>query len=165
MGAIRGWVSDSLDYRNFALVVKALDRIHRRMEPDLVVDVEHIGGVNAHRLAIVGVMRVVVGNDGVQGVIGARHLQHHQNPVFLIGRHRVCLLLSNIDTVPARPSGCRIFRPGRDAENCKSRIRVVAVMREGLQQLLMIPAVLLAQFSHFLAEFLAQFTESSGYVT
>ena len=106
VGAVGLRITDALEHGNFALVVEVLHGIHCRMETNLVVDVEHIGGVNAHRLPIVFVKGVVVGNDGVEGIVGARHLEDHQHPVFLVGRHRVCLLLSNLFSVigPGSPS-------------------------------------------------------------
>ena len=95
MGANRIGIADSLDDRNFALVVQILDRGHGRVKPNLVIDGQNLVGFHLQLGPVVPVVGVVVGDDGVQGIVGARHLQNHQHWVFLIRGHGFLLFFGD----------------------------------------------------------------------
>ena len=87
MGAWGVGVADAVEHRHLALVVELLDRPHVGVEGHLVVDLDALFQVVAHRGAVVHVEGVVVGDDRVVVVVAAGELQDHYDRVFLGCRH------------------------------------------------------------------------------
>ena len=91
MGANGVGIADTLQDGHFPLVVQRLERRHGRVEPDVVIDVQDLLRLDFQHRPVVHIQGVVIGDDGVQGVVGARHLQDHQHRVFFIGCHELLL--------------------------------------------------------------------------
>ena len=71
-----------------ALVVDLLERAHRWVQPELVVDLEHRIRADPQRaVARVVVVSVGVGHNAVHVVVAAGELDYDQNRVFTAGSH------------------------------------------------------------------------------
>ena len=89
VGADGVGITDALDDRNFALVVQMLYRRHGRMEAHFIVDGQYLLRCDLQDRPVVHVQGVVVRDDGVEGVEGARQLKDYQDRVFSIGSHLI----------------------------------------------------------------------------
>ena len=87
MGAGGVGIADAVDDGQVALVVEFLQHPHTGMKGQFVVDPEHFPVGNAHGRPVVPIQGVGVGDDGVQVVVAAGKLQHHQDRVFLVAGH------------------------------------------------------------------------------
>ena len=91
VGAVGVGVADALQDRDLPLVVHIFYRGHGRVEPNLVIDGQDVFRRDIHHRPVVHVMGVAIGDEGIQGVIGPRHLKNYQHRVFLVGGHRFSL--------------------------------------------------------------------------
>jgi len=93
VGAVRVGIADALQDGYFTLVVHVFDRGHGRVEPNLVVNGQDVFRSYINHFAVIVVMRVAVGDERIQGVIGPSHLKNYQNRIFLIGGHHFSLAI------------------------------------------------------------------------
>ena len=114
MGSDGIGVADPLNYGHLALVVELLDGTHAGVEAHVVIHGQHLIGGKPQHIAIVLVVGVAVGNEGVQGIVGAGHLKYHQDRVFLGGGHLFLLTVIS-DGVPAPISVKRVQTCGPDS--------------------------------------------------
>ena len=87
MRARRVLVPDAMDDGYFALIVQLLDGPHLGIEGQLAVDGQNLVFGDADLGPGVPIMPVGVGDDGVQVVVGAGHLQHHHHRILLGSSH------------------------------------------------------------------------------
>src|SRR4029450_11504746 len=78
VGAVGGGLADPIDDRPFALVPELLDGPHAGMETKGIADGKDGLRGNVDLWAVFIIESVGVGNDGVQGIVSARELDHHQ---------------------------------------------------------------------------------------
>ena len=87
VGTVGRRIADAVDDGDLAGVIQSLDLRQRRIEAELVVDVQHLVGGYAHRGPVVMVASVGVGNDRVHVVIAAGELDDDEDGVFGGGGH------------------------------------------------------------------------------
>ena len=80
-------IADPLQDGHFPLVVHGLERRHGRVEPNLVIDRQDIFRLDFQDRTVLHIHGVAIGDEGVEGIVGARHLQDHEYRVFFLGRH------------------------------------------------------------------------------
>ena len=95
MGARGVLVPYAVDNGDFAFVIELLDRPHVGVEGQLVVYGKDFVLGNADAWTGVPVMRVGVGNDGVEIVVGSGELEHNHHRVLLGSRHFSLLLFAS----------------------------------------------------------------------
>ena len=71
VGADGVGIANPLQDGHFPLVVQRLERRHGRVEPDVVIDVQDLLRLDFQHWPVVHIQGVAIGDEGVQGVVGA----------------------------------------------------------------------------------------------
>ena len=103
MRAVRVGVTDALHDRDLTRVVARLELLQVGAQADLAVERQHLLARDGQRRARLVVERIVVGNQRVEAVVAAGHLEHDQDAATGIGVPRADGSIGP----PNRPAGAR----------------------------------------------------------
>ena len=83
------WIPYSLDYGYFPFIVQPFEGSQIGVEGQLVIYGQDLVRRDLDVRAIVKVLGIVIGDDGIQTVVATRQLQDYQDRVFLSTCHTV----------------------------------------------------------------------------